>query len=991
MSAHPCTLRRADAPPPTAAPAQHAAPGRVAQPPRPRLAPPAARAQNAPPVSQRTRRVVSFARTKILPPRPRPGALLPRPALQQRLVDAMLARPLVLVCAPAGFGKTSALTQALDALPAGTAVAWVGSDEGDGPLRLFGCLVAALEPYDPPWRVAPDTLIAAAAAAGTSDAGQRARRALAAELINALDACEVPHGVIVVDDLHRVDDPVVFAFVDVLLERFTPRWSLVLSSRSEPPLALARWRARGEVAEFRAAELRLDAAQSHALAAAAGLDDAAARGVHERTQGWPAGVQLALGVLRSVPGASLEGMAARVDRQVFEFLASEVLDRLPEALRGFLLATSVLPELTAARCAALTGDATAADHLDAVERAGLFVTLLPGPEPTLRLHDLFRDALQQHLWRAQPAQVQALLEQAARTEPDAARRLEYWLRAQSWCEAARELHAQSYSLLTASQTDVVEDWLARFPEEVAPRLPHLHAVRALLGWMHWRWQDMIAAAQAAVEGFERDGLALEAMAARAYLVIALRCGGQGEASEALLAVLSEQVDELLTARAPERQVGQRWPDHEPGATAAMLGREAVVWSAFDDGRLDQLAGPTEASIELLDHTTGLAPLFQMLPLPGYVGLRGMRPVLAEYVRKARARVGADDSHLGTLVQAIDGSLRVWAGEVEAGRALLREAAAEVRWHDFPLRTTLHVHPFLCVADVLLGDAESLRGDAQVLEHVLSLAQAHPDVGERVADECFTLGRLLLAGGLAEEALRVWRLFGTVRPCQSTRPLWRLQRASEPAFVALAEGRRAAAEAGFADVLSAHGCRLDIMGQATELGLRVAALRLELGRRPDAAAAPLAAVFDRHAGDVDIASVWLVGPSLLSALAQAPWGDALADDQRATLQRWAAGAAALRGHAGAASVQAGRLAPGKAGDVAPADAAGTPPMAGAGSALSEREWEVLARIADGDSNKLIARAFDLSPHTVKRHVANILDKLDLRSRGQAAAWYHARKG
>jgi LuxR family transcriptional regulator, maltose regulon positive regulatory protein len=64
------------------------------------------------------------------------------------------------------------------------------------------------------------------------------------------------------------------------------------------------------------------------------------------------------------------------------------------------------------------------------------------------------------------------------------------------------------------------------------------------------------------------------------------------------------------------------------------------------------------------------------------------------------------------------------------------------------------------------------------------------------------------------------------------------------------------------------------------------------------------------------------------------------------------------------------------------------VASAQSALSEREQEVLARIAAGDSNKLIARAFDLSPHTVKRHVANILDKLDLRSRGQAAAWYHA---
>lgn len=916
----------------------------------------------------------SFARTKIQPPRARPGALLARAALQDRLVDALSSMPLVLVCATAGFGKTSALTQAIEALQAnGTAVAWVGCDEGDSPLQLFNCLVAALEPYDLPWRTAPESLIGAAAASGDTPAARtRSQRAMATEILNALDAADVPHGVIVVDDLHRIDHPDVFLFIDLLLERFTPRWTLALASRHEPPIALHRLRARGMVAEFNFHDLRFDGTQVRDIASGSGIDADTAVALFERTQGWPAGLQLALSVLRGAPGASLAGSAGLIDRQVFDFLAAEVLDRLPRELRDFLVVTSLLPELTASRCAALTGDARAAEHLDAVERAGLFVTTLAeahGDLLTLRLHDLFRDALEHRLQRERATELPALLERAARSEPDGVRRLAYWLRAERWDEAARELHLQTYDLLTASQTATVERWLARFPAPLHSSQPDLLIVRTLLAWMHWRWRDMIAAARAAAERFEQVGRPLDAMAARAYGVLALRGGGQRAASDTLAVELHRQVEALLAERAPEMRAGKRWDGHEPGIMAALLGRESVVWAAFDDARLDDLAAPTEQSIELLDHAAGLAPLFQMLPLPAYVGLRGMRAPLARYVRKARERLSSDDSHLGTLVQALDGSLRLWAGDVAGGRALLREAAAEVRWHDFPLRSTDHVYPFLCVADVLLGDSAALTEDSAVLEQTLLRASELPDIGQRVASELFFTGRWLYAGGQADAALRLWRRVADWDDPR-TRPLWRVQVSTLPAYVALAEGQVAEAEQGFTAALEAHGHKLDLQGQWTELRLRGAELRLRLSGAVASAAALLLPVFERHASDADIAAVWLAGPGLLQALARARWGAALPDECTATLARWAQDAAML----------AGPRTPGPASTSGPAQTA-------ADSSLSERELEVLALLAAGDSNKLIARAFDLSPHTVKRHVANILDKLDLRSRGQAAAWYH----
>ncbi len=949
------------------------APGRV-------LPQPTARriAQNsASPATLARKSLLNFARTKIQPPRARPGALLQRPALQQRLVQALGTMPLVLVCATAGFGKTSALTQAIEQLQTsddeGTAVAWVGCDEGDTPLQLFSCLVAALEPFDLPWRAAPDSLISAALSGnGSEEAQRKALRAMVTELINALDAADVAHGVIVVDDLHRIDHPAVFQFLDLLLERFTPRWTMAIASRHEPPIALARYRARGEIAEFRLDDLRFDAAQARMLAVQSGLDNDVADALCERTQGWPAGLQLALRVLRNAPGATLAGHAALIDRQVFDFLATEVLDRLPPGLREFLITTSVLPELTAGRCAALTGDTRAAEHLDAIERAGLFVTTLPEPEPTLRLHDLLRDALEHRLRRERAADLPRLLERAAKSEPEGVRRLGYWLRAERWDEAARELHLQTYDLLTASQTATVERWLARFPEPLQHTQPDLLLVRTLVSWMHWRWRDMIAAAQAAAERFEQLARPLDAMAARAYGVLALRGGGQRAASDALAQRLNREVDALLAERAAEMRAGKRWDGHEPGIMAALLGRESVVWAAFDDARLDDLAEPTERSIDLLDHAAGVAPFFQMLPLPAYVGLRGMQPALARYVRKARQRLTADDAHLGTLVQALDGSLRVWAGDVAAGRALLREAAAEVRWHDFPLRSTDHVYPFLCVADVLLGDFAALSDDAAVLEQTLLRASELPDIGQRVASELFFVGRWLYAGGQTEPALRVWRRVASWDDPR-TRPLWRVQVSTLPAYVALAEGRLVDAERGFTAAIEEHQQQLDLQGQWSEMRLRAAELRWRLGRTAGEAAALLAPLFERHANDADIASVLLVGPDTLRSLAQAPWGSALSAEQRAVLMRWAERAAALRPPSQpVAAVTASTNVP------------GTPP-----SLLSEREAEVLARLAAGDSNKLIARAFDLSPHTVKRHVANILDKLDLRSRGQAAAWYHER--
>lgn len=309
---------------------------------------------------------MAFARTKIQPPRARAGTLIDRPAHARRLGEALPTCRLVLLCAAAGFGKTTALAQQIDRLPAGTALAWISCDEGDAPAQLFECLVAALEPYDPPWLAEPQALLRAVVAADTS--------------------------------------------------------------RDESPLALARLRAREEIAEFRIDELRFEAAEAQALGVALGLDGAAALRLQQRADGWPVGLRLALNALRGAPGSALAPSSALIDRHVFDFLAAEVIDRLDPALRDFLLLSSPLPALTATRCAALTGDAQAALRLEAIERAGLFTTRLDAAEPTWRLHDLFREVLEARLERERP-------ELPAAGETDTARRVAWLQRAGAWDEA----------------------------------------------------------------------------------------------------------------------------------------------------------------------------------------------------------------------------------------------------------------------------------------------------------------------------------------------------------------------------------------------------------------------------------------------------------------------------------------------------------------------------------------------------------------------------
>ena len=223
--------------------------------------------------------------------------------------------------------------------------------------------------------------------------------------------------VLVLDDYHLIDSGPVHESVAFLLENLPPGLRVVVSGRADPPLPLARLRARGQLAELRAADLRFtseEAAELLAEAAGPDLPITAAEALVARTEGWAAGLQLAgLSLREHADPAGFVAAFSGSHRFVLDYLTDEVLDGQPERVRAFLLETSVLERLSGELCDAVTGRTESQAMLQDIERAGLFLVPLDEVRGWWRYHQLFADLLRARLQAEQPGQVQTLHRAAA--------------------------------------------------------------------------------------------------------------------------------------------------------------------------------------------------------------------------------------------------------------------------------------------------------------------------------------------------------------------------------------------------------------------------------------------------------------------------------------------------------------------------------------------------------------------------------------------------
>jgi LuxR family maltose regulon positive regulatory protein len=412
--------------------------------------------------------------TKLHVPRPRPG-FLTRPRLLER-INQGTAGALTLVCAPAGFGETSLLGDW--ARHSQRPVAWLSLDGGDSdPARFWRYVAAALDELRPGVGQRVDALF---------QGGQPPLEAVLTVLINEL-VTEPEQVVLVLDDYQLVEAPPVHQSLELLLERLPAQLRLVLASRADPPLPLARLRASGQLVELREVDLRFTPEEAAALlrtAVGVELPEAAVAALGDRTEGWVAGLQLAALSLRGQDdiGAFVAGFSGS-HRFVLDYLAEEVLDRQPEPLRAFLLETSILERLSGPLCDAVTGRADSQQLLEQAERAHLFLVPLDEVRGWWRYHQLFADLLHARLQRERPDRVAELHRAAAawhEAHELADEAIGHALAAGDATWAARLIERQLDARILRWEGATLQRWLAALPPELVGSRPRLSLAQAII-------------------------------------------------------------------------------------------------------------------------------------------------------------------------------------------------------------------------------------------------------------------------------------------------------------------------------------------------------------------------------------------------------------------------------------------------------------------------------------------------------------------------------
>jgi LuxR family maltose regulon positive regulatory protein len=486
--------------------------------------------------------------TKLHVPRPRTN-LVPRARLVRRLQQS-LARSLTLVSAPAGFGKTTLLAQWC--AQSGTPVAWLSLEaEDNDPTRFLSYLIAALQTLD--------AQIGTTALALLRTPQPPSPEAVLAVLTNDLVDRGGGDVTLVLDDYHVITANPIHGGMAFLLEHLPPQLHLVLATRADPPLPLARLRAQGQLCEVRTADLRFGAAEVGAfLQAVMGLDlpSEAIATLEQRTEGWIAGLQLAALSLQG--RADVSGFLAAFSgthRYVLDYLSEEVLACQPEPVQQFLLHTCLLERLSGPLCDAVTAQEESQAMLEALERANLFVVALDDERGWYRYHHLFAQVLRSHLQQREPTLPPLLHRRASawyERHDLPIEAVQHALAVPDAELAARLIEPIALPVAFQGQIYTVLGWLNALPEVLVRTRPRLCVYYARL----LTFTNQLEAAEARVQEAERGVQELPAEQAQIILGWAL-------GSRAAFAALSGDVERAVSlarqalALLPEAEVFPR--------------------------------------------------------------------------------------------------------------------------------------------------------------------------------------------------------------------------------------------------------------------------------------------------------------------------------------------------------------------------------------------------------------------------------------------------
>jgi LuxR family maltose regulon positive regulatory protein len=399
---------------------------------------------------------------------------------RQALWDRLGGFPgkLTVVVAPAGWGKTTLIRDWCQQRNAG-ATAWLSLDESDNdPVRFWSYFIAAIQ------SVAPGC--ARSALASLVAQGSGAADTFLPDLVN--DIGSLDRGlVLVLDDYHVVKNPDILRTVEFLVHHLPATLRLVIATRTDPALPLARLRVRGEIHELRAADLRFTDSEAAALFNdVLGIpvsDDDVAR-LQMRTEGWAAGLCLAGLSLRNHADRSryIESFAGD-DRQIVDYLITEVVDALAEDVRAFLLRTSVLERLCGSLCDSVLDESGSQAVLEDIERLNLFLLPLDDKRRWYRYHNLFAELMRSELYRTDPDLVSALHSRASRwyaASGSVSEAVDHAIRGRDYREAAELVVANWNVCFSEGLVATVRSWLDRLPGEMVTDDARLCLTR---GWV----------------------------------------------------------------------------------------------------------------------------------------------------------------------------------------------------------------------------------------------------------------------------------------------------------------------------------------------------------------------------------------------------------------------------------------------------------------------------------------------------------------------------
>ncbi|HEY5638787.1 MAG TPA: LuxR C-terminal-related transcriptional regulator [Dehalococcoidia bacterium] len=858
--------------------------------------------------------------TKLHLPR-LPAGLVDRARVVEQLEEGA-SRRLTLVSAPAGFGKTTAVSAWARATD--RSVAWVLLDAGDNdPIRFWGYITGALETLEGQLGASASSLLNSPQPVSTET--------FLTVLLNELGALD-RESTLVLEDYHWIETEVIHDGLAFLLEHLPSRVHVVMTTRADPPLPLSKLRAGDELIEVRASDLRFtgeEVASYLQKAVSVRLSDSQVSVLESRTEGWIVGLQMAALSMQGREDVdefvqSLSG----THRYILDYLAEEVLQRQSPDVRSFLTKTSVLDKLSAPLCNAVTGGESSRLILDALERENLFLVALDDDRRWYRYHHLFAEFLRSHFAEDQPESV-----------ADLHRRASGWF-------AENEMVA-----------DAIDHSLAANDFEAVARLVDEHGETTL--WRDAQHQTVLGWMDAIPEDIVQARPRLTILSAWTRLIT-----GQWERVGPLLNRIEESADDLAESD------GQR-----------ILGEAAAMRSsiAYESGEMEQAIELAGQALELLPEESGTIRAVAALNkgishFAGGIAGAGEAYALADSIARQARNVTISLVAIGCRVQ-----LSVRLGRLREASDAYEEAKRLGSVRAGPL---LPPAGLACVhVGEVLRERNDLETAARVTAEGIELCEQQGGMPEHVLTGYTILARAEHARGdnaAAEEAMhradgllaelesRQGDIRRIVAQALTNRARWWLSRGE----LDRVEGWLEVSDAGAAPLIRVRSliARGDLDAALDELDGPAVGAEAEGSVSGALEAQILRANIQQERGSDRTASE-LIDRALKIA---EPEGYARLFLEEGETMRRLLLQAVERG-----SAYAGRL-------VTAASSGESEAVSVSANELNEREMAILRLMAAGLSNSDIASELFLSVNTVKWHARNLYGKLGVVSRSQAVA-------